>query len=264
MAFVILLGKIDLSIVAVMGFAPLVGVYAMEMLGVPFYVGIIFTLLTGAGIGLFNGLMVEKIKIPAIIQTLVSWWIFWGLLLVLTGGISKSIASPEWNWVGNASLGPIRVVIIVFFLLVAIVYFFTKYTTYGFRFYQTGGNRYAAQSAGVNTGRVTICGFIISGTIAALAGYLLSSRLALISPRFGEEWVMPSIATPVIAGFSLTGGRGNFINIVAGAFLVQLIVIAVRVSGLGGWWEQLIQGFLIFFAVIVDMFRKKLMGLELE
>ncbi|MEM2912474.1 MAG: ABC transporter permease [Candidatus Bathyarchaeia archaeon] len=263
MAFVILLGQIDLSMVAVMGFSPLIGVYAIEILGAPFYVGIIFTLLTGAGIGLFNGLMVEKLKIPAIIQTLVSWWIFWGLLLVLTGGISKSVASPEWSWVGNASIGPIRVIVIVFLSLVAIVYFFTKYTVYGLRFYQTGGNRNAAQSAGINTGRIMICGFIISGTIAALAGYLLSSRLALVSPRFGEEWFMPSIAAPVIAGFTLTGGRGNFINIVAGAFLVQLIVIAVRVSGLGGWWEQLTQGFLIFFAVIVDVFRKRLMGLEL-
>lgn len=262
MAFVILLGQIDLSMVAIAGFAPLVGLYAMEILGVPFYVGIIFALLTGAGMGLFNGLMVEKLKIPAIIQTLVLWWILWGLLLVFTGGISIPTLSPGWNWIGNAWLGPIRALAIVFFLLVAIVYFFTKYTTYGLRFYQTGGNRYSAQSAGINTGRIMICGFIISGTIAAIAGYLLSSRLGLIAPRFAEEWFMPSIAAPVIAGFSLSGGRGNFINIIAGAFLVQVIVIGVRLSGLGGWYEQLTQGLLIFFAVIVDMLRKRLMGLE--
>jgi len=262
MAFVILVGNIDLSMIAIAGFAPLIGIYSMEILGFPFFAGIIVALLTGASVGLFNGLMVEKVKIPSLIQTLISWWIFWGLVLILTGGEVKSTFSPEWNWVGTAWVGPIRAVIILFVLVVVIVCLFASYSKTGLRFYLTGGNRVSAQAAGINTSNIVILAFVTSGTMAAIAGYILSARLGLVSPRFAEEWFMPAIAAPVISGFSLTGGRGNFINVIAGAYIVQIIVVAVRLAGLGGWYEQLTQGLLILIAVLIDIFRKRMMGIK--
>jgi ribose/xylose/arabinose/galactoside ABC-type transport system permease subunit len=73
---------------------------------------------------------------------------------------------------------------------------------------------------------------------------------------------MPAIAAPVISGVSLRGGRGDLINVVAGAYLVQLIVLIVRIGGLGGYFYQLAQGLLIFIAVIVDTIRRRIMRME--
>jgi len=262
MAFVILTGNIDLSMVAIAGFAPLVGIYLMKYFGLPFYLAIVATILIGAGVGLLNGLMVEKLKIPALVQTLITWWVLWGVVLVMTGGEAIPVLSSEWCWIGSAWIGPLRAIVFAYILVIILICILASSTRTGLRFYLTGGNRIAAQAAGINTSRIIIISFIISGIMAATAGYFLSARLGLVTARYAEEWFMPSIAAPVISGFSLTGGRGNFINLIAGAYLVQIIVIAVRLAGLGGWYEMLTQGLLIAAAVLIDVARKKLMRLE--
>ena len=262
MGFVILTGNIDLSMVATAGFAPLIGIYAVNLFNVPFYIAIIITILTGVGVGVFNGLMVEKLRIPSIVQTLISWWVLWGLALIMTGGEAIAVLSEGWNWIGSAWIGPIRAILLGYVVILIVTIFLVSNTRTGLRLYLTGGNRVAAQAAGINTTRTVVLSFIISGTFAAIAGYFLSARLALITPRYAEEWFMPSIAAPVISGFALTGGRGNFINLIAGAYLVQIIVVAVRLAGLGGWYEMLTQGLLILAAVLVDVARRRLMRLE--
>jgi len=84
--------------------------------------------------------------------------------------------------------------------------------------------------------------------------------MGFVSARFAVEWLMPAIAAPVIAGISLTGGRGNLINVVAGAYLVQLIVIIVRAGGVSGYSYQFVQGLLVFIAILVDVVRKRVTG----
>jgi ribose/xylose/arabinose/galactoside ABC-type transport system permease subunit len=112
---------------------------------------------------------------------------------------------------------------------------------------------------GIPVGKIITISFILSGFFAALAGYLLSTRMGFISPKFASEWLMPAIAAPVIAGVSLTGGRGNLINVVAGAYLVQVIVIIVTAGGVGGYAYQFIQGLLVFVALLMDVARKRFM-----
>ena len=92
--------------------------------------------------------------------------------------------------------------------------------------------------------RIITISFVLSGVFAALAGYLLSSRMAFVSATFASEWLMPAIAAPVIAGVSLSGGRGNLVNVIAGAYLVQVIVIIVTAGGISGYAYQFIQDYL--------------------
>jgi len=260
MTFVMLIGEIDLSMVSVAAFGPMIGMYAME-LGFPVPAAILLTLLVGAGVGFINGLLITKLRVPSLVQTVAMWWMLSGIVLVATGGMARAGFPEAWSWLGRVFIGPIQVLILFFVIVVIGAVFFARRTVTGNRLYLVGGNREAAKAMGILVDRIRVIAFIISGFFAALAGYVLSTRMGFVSPRFSVEWLMPAIAAPVISGVSLTGGRGNLINVVAGAYLVQLIVIVVRAGGVSGFLYEFVQGLLVFIAVLIDTVRRRVTGL---
>jgi len=260
MAFVMLVGEIDLSVVAVASFAPMAGILAWEI-GFPVPAAISLTLLVGVGVGLFNGLLITKLRIPSLVQTLAMWWMLAGIVLVATKGMAKAGLPDTWMRLGRVFIGPIQLLVFFFIIVVIGAIFFARRTVTGKRLYLVGGNREASSAMGIPVDRIRVIAFMLSGFFAALAGYVLSARMGFVSARFAVEWLMPAIAAPVIAGISLTGGRGNLINVVAGAYLVQLIVIIVRAGGVSGYSYQFVQGLLVFIAILVDVVRKRVTGL---
>jgi len=260
MAFVMLVGEIDLSVVAVASFAPMAGILAWEI-GFPVPAAISLTLLVGVGVGLFNGLLITKLRIPSLVQTLAMWWMLAGIVLVATKGMAKAGLPDTWMRLGRVFIGPIQLLVLFFIIVVIGAIFFARRTVTGKRLYLVGGNREASSAMGIPVDRIRVIAFMLSGFFAALAGYVLSARMGFVSARFAVEWLMPAIAAPVIAGVSLTGGRGNLINVVAGAYLVQLIVIIVRAGGVSGYSYQFVQGLLVFIAILVDVIRKRVTGL---
>jgi len=260
MAFVMLVGEIDLSVVAVASFAPMAGILAWEI-GFPVPAAISLTLLVGVGVGLFNGLLITKLRIPSLVQTLAMWWMLAGIVLVATKGMAKAGLPDTWMRLGRVFIGPIQLLVLFFIIVVIGAVFFARRTVTGKRLYLVGGNREASSAMGIPVDRIRVIAFMLSGFFAALAGYVLSARMGFVSARFAVEWLMPAIAAPVIAGISLTGGRGNLINVVAGAYLVQLIVIIVRAGGVSGYSYQFVQGLLVFIAILVDVIRKRVTGL---
>ena len=260
MAFVMLVGEIDLSVVAVASFAPMAGILAWEI-GFPVPAAISLTLLVGVGVGLFNGLLITKLRIPSLVQTLAMWWMLAGIVLVATKGMAKAGLPDTWMRLGRVFIGPIQGLVLFFIIVVIGAIFFARRTVTGKRLYLVGGNREASSAMGIPVDRIRVIAFMLSGFFAALAGYVLSARMGFVSARFAVEWLMPAIAAPVIAGISLTGGRGNLINVVAGAYLVQLIVIIVRAGGLSGYSYQFVQGLLVIIAILVDVVRKRVTGL---
>lgn len=262
MAFVMLVGEIDLSIASIAAFAPMMGVMAMEKFNLPVILAILLTFLVGAGVGLFNGLLVTKVKLPSLVQTLTTQWMLLGILLLITKGHAKTGLPSIWLWPGRTFVGPIPVLVFFFLVVVIGAIFFATHMVTGKRIYLVGGNREACKAMGIPVDRVVTISFVLSGLLAALAGYLLSSRMAFVSATFASEWLMPAIAAPVIAGVSLSGGRGNLINVIAGAYLVQVIVIIVTAGGISGYAYQFIQGLLVFIALLVDVARERAVGIS--
>ena len=259
MTFVMLVGGIDLSVVAVAAFAPTAGIFALEI-GFPVPAAILLTLLVGVGVGLFNGLLITKLRIPSLVQTVAMWWMLAGIVLVATRGVAKAGLPGAWMRLGRVFIGPIQLLVLFFIIVVIGAIFFARRTVTGKRLYLVGGNREASSAMGIPVDRIRVIAFMISGFFAALAGYVLSARMGFVSARFAVEWLMPAIAAPVIAGVSLTGGRGNLINVVAGAYLVQLIVIIVRAGGVSGYFYEFVQGLLVFIAILVDIVRERVTG----
>jgi simple sugar transport system permease protein/ribose transport system permease protein len=259
MAFVMLVGEIDLSIVAVAAFSPMAGILSWEI-GFPIPAAILLTLLIGCGVGLFNGLMITKLKIPSLVQTVAMWWILEGIVLIVTRGVAKAGLPDMWMLLGRVFIGTIPLLVFFFLVVVIIAILFARRTVTGRRLYLVGGNREACSAMGIPVNRIRIISFMISGFFGALAGYVSSSRMGFVSASFAVEWLMPAIAAPVIAGVSLTGGRGNFVNVIAGAYLVQLIVMVVRAGGVSGYFTEFVQGLLVFIAILVNTGRQRVIG----
>lgn len=261
MTFVMLTGEIDLSVASVAALSALFGLFCITELKLPGYIALLLVLLLGAIIGVINGSLVTRLRIPSLVTTVVTWWMISGIVLLWTQGRSLTGYDIYWTYIGMGTIGPMRVVLLFLIALIIIAVIIARRTVTGLRIYIVGGNPEAAKNMGISVEKIKTIAFILSGIFAALAGFTLSSRLGFVSPVFATEWLMPAIAAPVISGVSLRGGRGNLINVVAGAYLVQLIVLIVRVGGLGGWFYQLAQGLLIFIAVIVDTIRRRMMGM---
>lgn len=257
MTFVMLVGHMDVSIVSIAAAAPMVGVLLMEK-GVPAYIAIIVVLLTGVFIGFINGIMITKLKIPSLVQTVAMWWMLSGAVLIITKGEAKTGLPDSWMWPGRIFVGPFPILVILFIVIVIITQIFSRRTVMGRRLYLVGGNPVACKAMGVPVDKVVITAFMISGIFAALSGYFLSARMGFVSAKFAIEWLMPAIAAPVIAGVSLSGGRGNLLNVVAGAYLVQLIVMVVRAGGVGGYATEFVQGVLVFIAILINAIRDKI------
>ncbi len=260
MTFVMLVGEIDLSIISVAAFAPMMGILLWEM-GIPALVAILVTLLIGCVIGFFNGLMITKLKIPSLVQTVAMWWMLVGVVLIITRGEAKAGLPYAWMLLGKVFIGPIPLLVPFFIVVVIVAIILARRTVTGRRLYLVGGNREACSAMGIPVNRIRIISFIISGFFAALAGYILSARMGFVSSQFAIEWLMPAIAAPVIAGVSLTGGRGNLINVIAGAYLVQLIVMIVRTGGVSGYYTGFVQGLLVFVAILINTARRRATGL---
>jgi len=260
MTFVMLVGEIDLSIISVAAFAPMMGILLWEM-GIPVLVAILVTLLIGCVIGFFNGLIITKLKIPSLVQTVAMWWMLAGVVLIITRGEAKTGLPYAWMFLGKVFIGPIPLLVPFFIVVVIIAIILARRTVTGRRLYLVGGNREACSAMGIPVNRIRIISFIISGFFAALAGYILSARMGFVSSQFAIEWLMPAIAAPVIAGVSLTGGRGNLINVIAGAYLVQLIVMIVRTGGVSGYYTGFVQGLLVFVAILINTARRRATGL---
>ncbi|MEM4488655.1 MAG: ABC transporter permease [Desulfurococcaceae archaeon] len=260
MTFVMLTGEIDLSVASVAALSALFGLYCITELKLPGYIALLSIILLGAIVGVINGLLVTRIRIPSLVATVTTWWMIAGIVLLWTQGRSLTGYDDYWTYIGMGTIGPMRVVLLFLIVLIIIAVIIARRTVTGLRIYIVGGNPEAAKNMGISVEKIKTIAFVLSGIFAALAGYTLSSRLGFVSPVFATEWLMPAIAAPVISGVSLRGGRGNLINVVAGAYLVQLIVLIVRIGGLGGYFYQLAQGLLIFIAVIVDTIRRRIMG----
>lgn len=260
MTFVMLVGEIDLSIISVAAFAPMMGILLWEM-GIPVLVAILMTLLIGCVIGFFNGLIITKLKIPSLVQTVAMWWMLAGVVLIITRGEAKAGLPYAWMLLGKVFIGPIPLLVPFFIVVVIVAIILARLTVTGRRLYLVGGNREACSAMGIPVNRIRIISFIISGFFAALAGYILSARMGFVSSQFAIEWLMPAIAAPVIAGVSLTGGRGNLINVIAGAYLVQLIVMIVRTGGVSGYYTGFVQGLLVFVAILINTARRRATGL---
>ncbi len=256
MTFVILTGGIDLSVGSTLA---LTGAIAASLLasGMDPFLTMGIALIIGLILGAINGVVITKGKVAPFIATLATMTIYRGLTLVFTEGRPISGLGDHYSFqlFGKGYfLGfpvPVVTMIIAFFIL----YFILQKTTFGRRVYAVGGNEEAAKLSGINTDRVKIAVYAITGFFAALSALILTSRLNSAQPTAGESYELDAIAAVVLGGTSLNGGKGWIFGTLIGALIIGVLNNGMNLIGVSSFWQQVVKGIVILLAVLMD--RKK-------
>jgi len=247
MMIVILLGQIDLSVpwvVAVGGMmSSAVAAYgtAGATLAIPFGIA------CGVAIGLANGVGVAYLRIPSMIITLATNAVAQGLMVVYTGGFSPQDSAPEAvRYIATGFLLPgIPNAVIIWVVIGAAAIFLLTRTTFGRAVYAIGNRESAAFLSGVDTRRIVMIAFAISGGLSAFGGVLLAGYASKAAQSMGDPYLLPSIAAVVLGGTSILGGRGTYLGTIAGVILITLLQSILSVMQMPEAGRQIIYGVVI-------------------
>ncbi len=252
---VIIAGGIDLSPGSAIALLTMILASMLKFMHVPLIAAVILTVLIGAGLGLWNGVLTAYLRIPAFITTVASLSIFRGLAFGFNlGSPIFSISDTLTKVFYNTFLGIpyVLVYVIIFFALAAFV---MNYTEMGRRMYAVGGNANAARFSGVNTKGVVMLSFVIAGMMAGFGSILMAARLNSGSPNYGVGMELSAIAAAVIGGASLQGGKGNVISTLFGALTIVIVQNGLNLHAVETSVQGVVIGLIIMLAVFIDMWR---------
>jgi ribose transport system permease protein len=253
MMLVILLGHIDLSVPwavsagAMMACAAAAQGPAGALLAIPFGV------LCGVAIGVVNGVGVAYLRIPAMIITLATNAVAQGLMVAYTGGFSpQDSASPAMRWLATGFLVPgLPNAVVIWGLVGAATVFALARTGFGRAVYGIGNSERAAFLSGVPTRRVVLLAFAVAGGLSALGGVLLAGYASKAAQSMGDAYLLPAIASVVLGGTSILGGRGSYLGTVAGVVLITLLQSILSVMQMPEAGRQVIYGVVIIAMLLL-------------
>jgi len=264
LSFCIIAGQIDLSIESVLAFSAMLAAYlsglsvASSGLGLPGFVSLVIVLAFGALVGLINGFFIVRLKINAFIVTLAMYIVIRGLALILTKARSMFDLPPDMRAVANTDLLGIPVLVLILIAVYIFFHFVLTRTRFGRHVYLVGGNPTAPFRAGIKVNRLIYQVFMVSGVLAAFAGWLLAARTNGATPNLGLGMLFEVFAAVVIGGVSLAGGVGWLSGVFAGALLLSSISTAINIIGLEPQYMQVIRGGLMLVAVLLDSLKRAL------
>lgn len=266
--FVIISGGIDLSIGTVMALCAVMTGKLVTDMGLPLPIGIVGAVLTGGLMGLFNGVLIARFKIPPFIATLGTMQVARGLALVLADLAPIYFNdTPEFN---KAAMGSatgalipgfdIPNVVLVFFGAAIIAAFVLGRTILGRYTFAIGSNEEATRLSGVKVVRWKAAVYVVSGLFAGLAGVVIAARLNSAQPSQGMGFELDAIAAAVIGGTSLSGGEGTILGTVIGAFIISTLTNGLRILGVPTEWQYVVTGGIVILAVYLDIVRRRRQG----
>ena len=171
-------------------------------------------LVLGSLLGAFNGLLVSKVKIPAFIATLATFYIFSALAYIITGGDPISYNAPWFIWIGNGKIFGIPFSFILMIVLTFLAHLLLRRTKIGRTVVAIGNTPEASRISGLNNDLATIFAFLMVGLNVAISSVLLSSRLWSANPRMMDGYEFKVITAVVLGGTALEGGKGSVLNTV--------------------------------------------------
>jgi len=257
---ILLLGYMDLSIESILAFAPAIAILSLTRWspGIGSITAIIITFTVGALIGLFNGVMITKFNINPFLQTL-------SMLIVLRGIVLYLLPESIFGFGGAYSfLGSKRMFLnvpmamLVMLGVFLLFHFILSKTVFGRQLIATGGNPQASFISGINTQRIVITAFVLSGVLASLAGLISTGRQNAVTNAMGEGMVFMAFAGAILGGVSLKGGVGKVSGMLGGVLLLGVIDNSLNLLGINIFLIYATKGIIIFVAIVLDQTKIKL------
>ena len=252
---VIITRSIDLSMASNLALSGMiVALINAAFPGVPVPFLMVLSALIGLGLGMFNGLLVWKIGIPAIVVTLGTLTIFRGLIFLIAGGkwVNADQMSPDFIAFTRIEFLGLPALTWYALVIIAVMFVVMTRTTLGRAIYAIGINPSAAVYTGIDVGKTTFFAFCISGTLAGFSGYLWVSRYVIGSVEVASGYELSIVAACVIGGVSIAGGVGTVASAILGAAFLGVINSALPVINISPFWQMAISGGAIILAVVLN------------
>lgn len=222
--------------------------------------GIVETIIIGAGLGLVNGIMVAYGRIPSFIATLGTLTAYKGWAFLFNDGSPIFSVSPALDPIFYGTFLGVALPFYYVVICYVLAFIFLNYTVPGRQIYAVGGNEVAARLSGINVRRVRLLAFTLAGCAAGIASVLMTARLNSGSPNYGAGMELQAIGAAVIGGASLAGGYGNIVSTLLGALVIVVVQNGLDLNDVPTSWQQIVLGVIIIFAVGVDAWRRDLAG----
>lgn len=262
--FIIITGGIDLSVGVLMTFCAVMGGMVMVNWQMPMWIGVPATLAVGAICGAISGLIITTLRVPPFIATLGMMMLLKGLSLIITQ--TKPIYFSDVEGFDSLSLGswmesifpalPLPNGVVIFIVVAIVASIILNKTVLGRYTFALGSNEEAVRLSGVNVNRWKIWIYTLAGSICAISGLLIASRLNSAQPALGQGYELDAIAAVVIGGTSLSGGVGTIAGTVIGAFIMSVLVNGLRIMSVAQEWQMVLTGLIIILAVYTDNLRR--------
>lgn len=253
---VLLMRHVDLSVGSVVGLtAFLTGSLFIAVPGLPIPLALLFGLGMGALLGGVNGLLVAYGRVPALVATLGTLYVFRGLTYAVVHGgqINAGNLPPAFlSFATSSVLGLPKLVLLVLAVMLGFGVYLRSYRG-GREYYAVGSNSEAAVLAGIHVSRRTLSGFVLSGAIAGLAGVLYLARYGTVDAGAGMGLELQVIAAAVVGGVSIGGGVGTLLGAGIGALLLGTMGSALVTLRAPAFYQQAIQGALLLLAISIDI-----------
>ena len=253
LTFVITAGEIDLSFPAVVALSGFVFTWCFKNFHTP-WLGFLLALASGGLVGYINGLLVARLRVPSIMATLAAQFFWYGVTVLIAGGLQIDIASVTTELIHTIFVGRLFGIVPMqaFWSLGLVVFFWfiLNRHKFGEAIMFIGDNAEVARVMGTNVEATRIRLFTMNGVIAAFAGLLLTLEINVFFPTQGSAFLLPVMAAVFIGGTSIAGGQGVLVGTFFGSYIIGSLEAGVVATGIGGYWVQLVEG-LVMAAVVV-------------
>lgn len=253
---VMLLGGMDVSLAALLGFSGIVSVSLMVNFGLSPLLAGLASILVGGLIGCLNGILVTKVKINSVIATLGTMSVMNGMALAYTQG--KTIVGPQLDHIGFLSrgyVGPIPIPVLLMFFFYLIFYIILNKTVFGAQIFALGNNEKASWLAGIKVDRMKILVYTVAGLMAGVGGLLQASRQGSATSSMGNEFLFPILTAVILGGISLSGGKGKIQNTLIAAVFLMTITNGMVLLGISLYVQGIISGLILIIALSLDRLR---------
>jgi simple sugar transport system permease protein len=260
-ALVLIAGRFDLSLESIVGLAPALAAWLVispetggSGVGADAWIGMIVLFAVGIAVGLINGTSVVYLRLNAFMTTLAMLILLRGITIGLTNGQTLYDLPGAFTWLGTADWAGLPVSVWLAGTLFLVAGLFLRYHRYGRALYAIGGNAEAARAAGIRVERIMWVVYLLAGALAALAGLMLTGRLASVVSSQGQNMIFTVFAAAVIGRISLNGGRGSMIGALSGVLLLGIIGNILTLSSIESFWISAAFGGIILLALLIARF----------
>lgn len=254
-AVIIITGGIDISFTAILSSCAVLAAF-LHPYGL--WTPIIASISLGALLGLFNGVLVSKVKVNPFILSLGSLWLFRSVLFIITkGNLVQGNTEIPFDFIGHGKVFNIPFPILVMSSVFLAIFYILRNTKLGKYIYAYGSNKEALYSSGVNVNNILLGAYVLMGITSGIGGVVFSSMLTGVRPIAGDGYLIVVLTAIMLGGVSLAGGHGSLFNVLIGVLLLGVIsngmvLLSVKYSN-----QQVIKGFIFILAIIYINFITK-------